>query len=312
MRMIYLAAGFIFCTFSAPALEPAGTSRPPPSPVRDLDEPHPVAVPQDAVGRRELACFLFKSSGGQTAHVRAAYEMMRSAARLGDREAPLYLAKFLRADFAVPPNAGTAQSLLKTYLAWLLDGATNTYDRMDRLRTVAQKLSNNECGPASGISLGEIERAAPPPGLAGLRPQQTTFGPTGYLSAPAGPDSDRAIEETRADITASSAREKACAVYRAAGNDQRQRLRAYLLMRTAADCGDEAAAVYVSSFLRHGYGADRNSDLARAYLYRVVRNSRIHDRTDFNAAAALTQGDCSPVDPEGAAMIGRAYLTPAG
>ena len=156
------------------------------------------------------------------------------------------------------------------------------------------------------ISPSDVIALAPPPGLRSV-PKAISLiaGPGGFLDLQHSPATDRAFEQAAQLGLASRTRDQACRLFKAA-NEQPQREReAYIYMRTAADCGDELAAMYTSAYLRTGRGAEENEDRANDLLRRTIKYLwRYTGHTTSNeASASLRAGDCAPPDEYGSRKI---------
>lgn len=104
-----------------------------------------------------------------------------------------------------------------------------------------------------------------------------------------------------------SKRELACFLYLTAAENSPQAQESYRLMRTEAEAGDSIAALYVSAYLRKGFGTQASGATARAFLNAIMDDigpSQPAPLTSLrDAAGALTSGRCAPIDQEGAAEL---------
>jgi TPR repeat protein len=302
-----LAAAFI----GAPGVAEGKAAATRPSPVRDLDEPLPASIDTaDPAAVRDKACAVYAAAKGDAARVREAYEIMRAAARLGDPDANLYLAKFLRAGTPGQPDVSAAVARIQDRLARDVEGARNNRDRYARIQLVFEKLSTGVCGPATTITHGEVIGLAPPPGFVAVpRARSIMNAPGGFAAVAPSAEADAHVVAAARLGLASRARDHACKVYSSTKGDPAHLQEAYIFMRTAADCGDELAGMYASAYLRMGRGAEKNESLANEFLRRTIKFIARHDanlRSD--AANSLESGQCAPPDSYGARKINEMLL----
>ncbi|MCA0201971.1 MAG: hypothetical protein LCH56_14255 [Proteobacteria bacterium] len=102
-------------------------------------------------------------------------------------------------------------------------------------------------------------------------------------------------------------RDLACLLYKKAGRDTAHASEAYKNMRAAADAGDDIARLYVSAYLRKGFGVARSGAAANAFIADLMdhigRSSPSPLTSLADAAAALQAGVCAPPDEEGASEL---------
>lgn len=120
-------------------------------------------------------------------------------------------------------------------------------------------------------------------------------------------DVERELREHAGRNLPGSKRELACFLYLTAAENSPQAQEAYTLMRSEAEAGDSIAALYVSAYLRKGFGTAASGAAARAFLNVIqddIGPSQLPPLTSLqDAADALKSGRCAPVDEEGAAEL---------
>lgn len=278
-----------------------------PSPVRDLDARPVVPMDgRDAAAARDLACALMRTSRAGDESIKNAQIAMRQSAEAGDHKAELYFAKFLHAGYVPGRDAGAAHAHIRNYLARELDDVRDGAQASSIISATTDALNSAECGPAMKISTGDVIVLAPPPGLRSV-PQAKTLiaGRGGFLDLQHSPATDRVFEQAARLGSASHARDQACRLFKAATGKPELEQEAYIYMRTAADCGDEVAAMYTSAFLRAGRGAEKNEDRANDLLRRTIKYLWRYAGyvTSNEASAALRAGECAPPDEYGSRKI---------
>lgn len=115
---------------------------------------------------------------------------------------------------------------------------------------------------------------------------------------------ERQLREVAARGLPFAKRDLACFLYKTAGADPVRAAEAYKNMRTAAESGDSLAALYVSAYLRRGFGTVSSSALADAFLSALLDDIGRSEPPPLSslsdAAAELKSGQCAPQDEEGA------------
>ena len=102
----------------------------------------------DTSSQRELACFLFQTSGSSASRAREAFKLMLSAATGGDSEAILHVSKYFRAGFGVANDPKAAD----TYLASLYSQRYRAMPvHLTSLEQVQSLLERSDCGPPDPV-----------------------------------------------------------------------------------------------------------------------------------------------------------------
>lgn len=281
------------------------------SPVSDLDEPLPAAA--DAANpsaTREESCALYESAKGNPARIKEAYDLMRAAARLGDPDAALYLAKYLYSGTVIQRDRDAAEIYIRTYVVRSTQNARSSAERASVVSRLELLLALPTCGPPLKVRRGGLHTYALAPGLVMVPvPKALTGGTGGFLSAPQRPEVSEFLSAARTFDSARASRLHACRLYRTADADPLRILEAYIHMRTAADCGDDDAALHVSAYLRTGMGPVGNIDLANHFLRRVLTRGNTDEEWN-TLKEAFHRGECAPVDPDGQRLLGWLAFTP--
>ncbi len=281
------------------------------SPVKDLDEPLPEwADPRDPASARERACALYGDAHADSTRIRDAYDAMRTAMRLGDPDAALYIAKYFYRGIGVARDEEKARRLVQPYLARFTFTADSSAELRDRIAQVEDVLRQPHCGPAVNLTYGALHGLVPAGLVVVPQSGSLTGGDGGFLSAPDRPGIGDTLTAARSGSHPRDARLRACQVYQESNNDPARLAEAYLHMRTAADCGDEPAALYVSAYLRAGVGASPSKDLANHFIRRVLTRRGLDHDEWMAALKAFEYGECAPVDRYGAGLLNWRSFTP--